>query len=173
MEKIRWKNPELEDLAEQVGEFIRYWGFKKVHGKIWVHLFLSKDPLDAADLMARLKISKALASMSLQELVDYGVILNQGKGAKGTVVYRANPNVMEAILNVLRSRERKMLARIQASFKSVKKASDKEIDGEKVETLGQLLDTTETLLDGFLSFGPVDFSDWSKFAASQSDPNSV
>jgi DNA-binding transcriptional regulator GbsR (MarR family) len=169
MDKVRWKNPELEELAEQVGEFIRYWGFKKVHGKIWLHLFLSPEPLDAADLMARLKISKALVSMSLQDLIDYRVILPMGKGPKGTLVYQSNPAIMESILNVLRSRERKLLARIQASYKTVRKSSEKEIDTEKAKVLGQMLDSAESLLDGFLEFQQVDLGAWSNFASSAKD----
>jgi DNA-binding transcriptional regulator GbsR (MarR family) len=165
MDKVRWKNPELEELAEQVGEFIRYWGFKKVHGKIWLHLFLSPEPLDAADLRARLKISKALVSMSLQDLIHYRVILPMGKGSRETLVYQSNPEIMESILNVLRSRERKLLARIQASFKTVKKSSEKEIDAEKAKILGQMLDSAESLLDGFLEFQQVDLGAWSNFAS--------
>src|SRR4051812_25087650 len=112
--------PELEDLAEQIGEFIEYWGYKKVHGRIWTHLILSETPLDATALIRRLGISKALASMSLADLISPGVIYEAGRGKRGTILYAPNLNLTQVILNVLRQRERRMLARIAASFALLK-----------------------------------------------------
>ena len=90
-------SPELEDLAHQIGEFMEYWGFKKVHGQIWCHLFLSSTPLDASELMSRLGISKALVSISLKELLKYEVIRESGKSDRGTRCYQATEDVMTPI----------------------------------------------------------------------------
>ena len=88
---------ELDALAEQVGEFIQYWGFKKVHGRIWTHLWLSDHPLDAGDLGKRLQISKALVSMSIADLLEYDVIQEVGRGEQGTTLYRSNPDQTQVI----------------------------------------------------------------------------
>lgn len=104
--------PEMEDVASQIGEFIEYWGFKNVHGRIWTHLFLAETPLDASDIVERLCISKALVSMSISDLLEYEVIQFAGKSERSTVLYKANPNVTSVIVNVLRKRERRMLSRI-------------------------------------------------------------
>ncbi|MGA3762246.1 ArsR family transcriptional regulator, partial [Bacillus velezensis] len=85
--------PELEDFAEQIGQFIEYWGFKRVHGRLWVHLMLSEAPLDASQLIRRLRVSKALVSMSLGDLLEYDVIEEAGKSARGTQLYRAREDV--------------------------------------------------------------------------------
>ncbi len=97
--------PELEDLADQIGEFIHYWGFKRIHGRIWTHIYLAAKPLDAADLVRQMKISKALVSISLRELIDFEVIEEVGKSSRGTHLYRANPDILKVILSVLRQRE--------------------------------------------------------------------
>lgn len=110
---------ELSGLADQIGEFIQYWGFKKVHGRIWAHLFLSKVPFDAMDIRRRLNISKALVSLSVRDLIHYGVIREAGKSERGTILYEANPDIREAIFNVLRTREKKMMARIDSALKLV------------------------------------------------------
>ena len=55
---------QLNKLADEVGELVYNWGLKRVHGRIWTHLFLSNRPLDASDLVKRLDISKALISIS-------------------------------------------------------------------------------------------------------------
>ncbi len=161
------KMPELEDLAEQIGEFIHYWGFKRVHGRIWTHLYLAKRPLDAADLVRQMKISKALVSISLRELLDYEVIEEVGKSPKGTQLYRTNPDILKVILSVLRQREKRIIARIQAAQISLERTSpsDRELHGmseESLKMLGELISRASIGLESFIAFKQVDFSEWRK-----------
>lgn len=116
--------PELEELASEVGEFICYWGFKKIHGRIWTHIYLAEQALDAGQLMQRLKVSKALISLSLNDLLKYDVILEAGKSSRGTQTYLPNPDVLDVILNVLRRRERKMLTKAETSHKMLSSLSE-------------------------------------------------
>jgi DNA-binding transcriptional regulator GbsR (MarR family) len=127
------KVPELDYLAEMVGEFIEYWGFKKIHGKIWLNLYLSEEPLDAAALMSRLSVSKALISISLKDLFDYDVIIEKGLSPEGTRLYGANPNLHGVISHVLRQREKIMMGKIQAAFAQLKEMSKEEISENKIE----------------------------------------
>src|SRR5882757_8160603 len=120
--------PELEELANEVGDFICYWGFKRIHGRLWTHIYLAKSPLDAGNLMQRLKVSKALISLSLNDLLKYDVILENGKSSRGTQTYIANPDVLDVVLNVLRRRERKMRAKAETSFRMLTS-----LNGEKLE----------------------------------------
>lgn len=161
------KMPEMEDLAEQIGEFIHYWGFKRVHGRIWTHLYLAKAPLDAADLVRQMKISKALVSISLRELLEYEVIEEVGKSPKGTHLYRTNPDILKVILSVLRQREKRIIARIQAAQSSLERtsASDREANGmsdESLKMLGELISNASIGLESFIAFKSVDFGDWRK-----------
>jgi DNA-binding transcriptional regulator GbsR (MarR family) len=102
----------VRELGAQVGNFIEFWGFKRIHGEVWLHLYVSKTPLDAGDLIARLGISKSLASLCLAELVHYDVIREAGKSDAGTTLYEANEDVVGVIANVLKMREKVMLDRI-------------------------------------------------------------
>lgn len=159
--------PEMEDLAEQIGEFIHYWGFKRVHGRIWTHLYLARRPLDAADLVRQMKISKALVSISLRELLEYDVIEEVGKSPKGTQLYRTNPDILTVILSVLRQREKRMLARIQAAQSSLERtsAADREAHGmsdESLKMLGELISKAAIGLESFIAFKSVDFGEWRK-----------
>jgi DNA-binding transcriptional regulator GbsR (MarR family) len=161
------KMPEMEDLAEQIGEFIHYWGFKRVHGRIWTHLYLAKKPLDAADLVRQMKISKALVSISLRELLEYEVIEEVGKSPKGTHLYRTNPDILKVILSVLRQREKRIIARIQAAQNSLERtpAADREANGmsdDSLKMLGELISKASIGLESFIAFKSVDFGDWRK-----------
>ena len=126
--------PEVDYLAELVGEFIQYWGFKKIHGKIWLNLYLSEAHLDAAALMSKLNVSKALISISIKDLLDFGVIIERGLSAEGTRTYVANPDLHTVISHVLRQREKVMMGKIQAAFTQLKNVSKEEILNNKIES---------------------------------------
>lgn len=170
--------PEFEDLADQIGEFIHHWGFKKVHGKIWTHLILSEEPLDAGELIRRLRISKALASMSIRDLMEYQVILEAGKSSRGTILYKPNLEVSNVIINVLRRREKRIISRIQSSYKMVRDLNQDErkrlqIDPSRFKLLGELVKSAERSLDAMIAMSEMDLSSWEKFNVTEEHTESV
>jgi DNA-binding transcriptional regulator GbsR (MarR family) len=153
VDKKQYKTPpELEDFAEQIGIFMEYWGFKKVHGQMWVHIYLSTHNLDAAELMQRLRISKALVSISLKELVDFGVIEEAGKSVKGTRTYRATGDLTKPIIETLRRREQRMLARILSAYSLLARYEKHDchslgIEKSRLDYLGHLIKLVDTGLE--------------------------
>jgi DNA-binding transcriptional regulator GbsR (MarR family) len=127
------KTPEVDYLAELVGEFIEYWGFKKIHGKIWLNLYLSEIPLDASALIQKLSVSKALISISIKDLLEFNVILEKGLSPDGTRLYEANPDLTGVITHVLRQREKIMMGKIQAAFGQLKEMSKEDLSSYKIE----------------------------------------
>jgi len=157
------KESPLSPLSDEIGEFIAYWGFKRVHGRIWTHLVASRSPLDASALMKRLRISKALVSMSVSELLHYRVIQLAGKSERSTQLYRANPNFWKVILRVLKIREKELLLRIRSAHQMVarispSKAKKHELDEENIATLGELIGATSNALELFLKKMHFDLS---------------
>lgn len=160
---------EFENLADKIGDFLAYWGFKKVHGRIWTHLFTAQNPLDASDLIRRLRISKALVSLTVKDLLFYGVISEAGKSERGTILYRANPNVTEVILNVIRGRERKLLAQIRAAHKestnmSLADQSLLNLSTHGLQTLGTLIEEAEAGLSQVLELHDLCLEPWKVFS---------
>ena len=148
-------SPELEDLSDQIGEFMEYWGFKKVHGQIWCHLFLSSQPLDAADLMQRLGISKALVSISVKELLKHGVILEAGKSDRGTRCYQATDDIMSPILETLRRREQRMISRVLGAHSLLSRQDPKDfkkmgIEAKKLQYLGEIIKLADASLENII-----------------------
>src|SRR5258708_3849854 len=86
---------EIESLSNEIGKFIHHWGFKKIHGKIWTHLYLSETPLDAGTLMKRLDVSKALMSLSLRDLLKYKVIIRAFETSRRFMRVPASSGVSE------------------------------------------------------------------------------
>lgn len=161
-------SPEMDDVVSQIGDFIEYWGFKNVHGRIWAHLYLAGAPLDSGEIVERLAISKALVSMSISELMEYDVIRVAGKSERGTVLYDCNPNISTVIATVLRKRERRLLARLSAATRQLAQLP-RELDGRcsvqqnRCQTLDRMVRTAESALDGILMFKDVSFGVWDQF----------
>src|SRR5262249_7905440 len=143
---------QIDLLANEIGEFICYWGFKRIHGRIWTHIYLSRVPLDAAALRKKLRVSKALMSLSLNDLLAYEVILESGKSLRGTQTYVANPQILDIILNVLRAREKKLINKIEEQYKAISSLKADSIGAEgvnpnRIESLGEMIQLAQHTLD--------------------------
>lgn len=135
---------------------MEYWGFKKIHGRIWVHLYTSTVPLDTIELMSRLGVSKGLMSLALRDLLEYQVVINDHVGKHGSVYYRANPDLRAVITHVLRSREQKMLSDAHKAATAVKNLSSQKKDksqlsDEKIQNVINLISSSQLILQVFLA----------------------
>ncbi len=152
----------LNRLSEQVGCFIEYWGFKKIHGIIWTHLYLSPKPISAQELIARLKVSKALVSLSIKDLLHYNLILQTDESLnKKNKFYIANPDVFSVIRNILETRELEMMKRIGDEFKTLhqqhqEKPSTGLIDETRLQNLGEMISGADTALKSLLQLSAMD-----------------
>ena len=151
---------QLGRLAEQVGNFIQYWGFKKIHGQIWTHIYLSTQPLSALQLIDRLKVSKALVSIAMKDLIDYRLLIQTPESIdKKNKFYTANPNVFEAIRFVLETRELHMINRVASEHQLLRelkqKSKSEPIDEKKLKHLGHMIDGAESALGSLMRLTAV------------------
>lgn len=155
------RDSRLVNMADRVGSFIEYWGFKQVHGKVWTLVFLAPAPVDANYLRKTLGISKALTSMTIKDLLHYRVILEVEKERPGTQKYAPNPDIMGVILDVLRQREIQMLTELQTSFASLQGAHAKkpmeQVQSQRLGELGFMIDAAKTVLQSMTQSEKVDF----------------
>jgi len=123
---------EFRRLSQLIGEFMEYWGFKKIHGRIWVLIYLSDHPVDASEIMKRFKISKALVSITIKDLLEYEVIFETGPSEQGTRTYLANPNVANVIQKVLLKREKVLLNQIKTAFQRLDQVPKLEMEKQRI-----------------------------------------
>jgi DNA-binding transcriptional regulator GbsR (MarR family) len=157
--------PEMTELAEAMGNFIRYWGFKKIHGKIWLHLYLSDTPLDAGTLSRRLDVSKGLMSLALRDLLEHEVICGAGKSARATQLFCASSELLTVILNVLKRREKHLLAHIDVAFRLLAALPDEQksqhrLSHARLRDLGGLIRDAQSHLEELLDLGTFDLTNW-------------
>lgn len=146
--------PEIEFLTQQVGEFINYWGFKAIEGKIWCLTFISDKPLGPADYIEAFGISKGLVSQCVKRLIEYDVLIEVSEAGKKKQFYKANDDLIGVIKGVLRIRERQILRNVESTSRDLEKLGsrleDININVEQVRKITELTQTTKSLLEMFV-----------------------
>jgi len=156
----RAMHPKLEELLGLIGGFIEHWGFRKAEGKVWALIYLSAQPLSGQEIAQRLDLSKAMVSLSVTKLMEFGVIQEVDRGAGRTTFYDSVPDLEATIFNVLRTREKGMLREIQEAVGALKASSKKadlkeEISSKRLQSLGRLVESGQDLLELILKFGKI------------------
>ncbi len=149
--------PEFEDFADQIGLVVQHWGFKKIHGQVWTHIYLAKQPIDASTLVRRLGVSKALISLVIKDLIRHDAVQVAGQGQRRKILLQANRDLTTVITKILRWRERRMISQVGASQNVLAKLSKQEDaiewDRDQLEVLGQLIKSAETTLETLINSG--------------------
>lgn len=149
------ENKKVNNLARLVGDFIRYWGFRKIHGEIWTVLFLTAKPMSCADLVLYLGVSKALVSPALKELEAEGLISNVKSENSKVKRYLAKEDVFETINSVLDRREKPMMKKIKSAFRQIEQGQIEHICQERVEFLGEMIQGAEIMLESIGQSGKI------------------
>ena len=96
-----------DSMLNGLGKLSDYFGFSKVIGQLYGAMLLSDKPLCLDDLVERLDISKASASMNMRTLENMGMVRQvwvRGSGGRRKF-YEAETDFAQIISNVLSGRE--------------------------------------------------------------------
>jgi len=157
-------------IADTIGGLIEFWGFKRPMGRMWTVMYLSPEPLSAADLCQRLSMSTGAVSMTLQELQKWGVVRKTWQPGSRRDYYEPETSIWKMISRVFREREltqiRQAIDVLSAATRTLaqmartdpgRKVHSKFVLG-RVEGLLGLARLGETVLDGLLSGRRIDAS---------------
>jgi DNA-binding transcriptional regulator GbsR (MarR family) len=95
---------ELE-VADTIGRLMHFWGFKRRMGRMWALLYLSPEPLGAAELGERLKMSTGSVSMTLSDLLKWGAVKKTWRPGERRDFYQSETSIWKLLRRVLRERE--------------------------------------------------------------------
>jgi len=99
---------QAEDLAiNTLGRIAQFWGFTFNLGRVFGLLYLSPRPLTRDDVQARLGISAGSASMTLNELLRWGVVRRVWVHGDRRLHFQAETDFWRMIGNVMNERERR------------------------------------------------------------------
>ncbi|MBU6428641.1 MAG: hypothetical protein KGR26_06510 [Cyanobacteria bacterium REEB65] len=149
--------------CQAIGSLMELWGFKRIHGALWTYLYLHDRPLDAQELREGLGISSGLVSMTLHELIRWGVVTRVVTAGLRRERYRAEPDIWRAIAKVLRERE---LFCLRLAVDELRQASetlegigahrDAASSRQHIDELASLGELAGDLMDGLLQSGMLD-----------------
>lgn len=106
----------VKGVCDAVGEFIEYWGFKAIYGRIWTLLALHTEPMTQVEVAERLEVSRSLVSGAVAELVARGLVrpVTDHRNAP----YEAVVDVWGSIADVLREREWMLIEAARVALES-------------------------------------------------------
>lgn len=161
-------------VADAVGELMRFWNFKPSLGRIWAILYLSPGPLDAEEIEARSGLSTGNVSMSLQELLQWGVVKRVPPAAQASSrrrLFVAETDMWAMVARVFRERELRLIERTIDQLEDAVTLLDGIGRGRdptamlqsrflvtRIHNLLELAKTGRRLLEGLSRTGSVDFS---------------
>jgi HTH-type transcriptional regulator, glycine betaine synthesis regulator len=165
----------VHEVADAVGALMEFWGFKRVMGRLWATLYLSEDPLSAAELCERLEISTGAASMTVNELERWGVVLRSRRPGDRREYFEAETDIWKMVSRVLRERELAQVERALEVFERARDRLQRAIPpGEQariarmVDRIGKLVDLARVgraLLSAIVQQGRADLTPLMRFAS--------
>ncbi len=158
--------------CEAIGQIIESWGFKKIMGTLWAFLYLCPEPASSKDICTNLKISPALASITLQDLQRWGVVSKISSIGKRMDYYIAEHDIWKMLRKVLREREKMAIEQVKNKLDSALKSLDKELNTRvdirsrrtsqfqklRIEDLIKATQNADQLMETFIELGSLDIS---------------
>lgn len=137
-------------MLDGLGQLANYFGFSKVMGQLYGAMLMSDKPLCLDDLVERLDISKANASMNMRTLENMGMVRQvwvRGSGGRRKF-YEAETDFWTIITNILQGREMRdvdralavmndNIQRLQAAMPSMTDG-DRELADVYIERIAQM-----------------------------------
>ncbi|MDH3625186.1 MAG: hypothetical protein OES69_09465 [Myxococcales bacterium] len=164
-EEDLWESEVL--VSDSIGRLIEFWGFKRNMGRLWAVLYLSDRPLSAPALQARLRLSSGAVSMTLNELMRWGVVKKVWLQGERRDHFEAEGNFWKMISRVFNERERvEILDAIDSMRDALQYVNDKaeaqkdesraEFQRERIRELLDLAQIGKQLLDALVRDAKVD-----------------
>lgn len=155
----------LDDVVNDIGEFIEYWGFRKIHGKVWAIIYLSQEPISTPEIVEKLEVSKALVSGAINELLKYDLIERVGQVKHGGITYISAQDLAEVVRNVIKNRELILLTRIEENLGSlgklkVQEKRDLNLCSSKINDLKVLTANHKKIAKKIATLKITSLSDW-------------
>jgi DNA-binding transcriptional regulator GbsR (MarR family) len=158
----------LNEFIDGVGSFIEYWGFRKIHGRIWARVYVSDRPLSTPEIVRSLGVSKALVSGALNELLEHKLVIKVGQVKFGGVTYIACPNPAEVVRDIVRNRELILFEKLQSDLTYLDKLNVQEskmlgINRESIKSLKILTGYHKKITAKLCKRNINTFDDWISF----------
>ena len=169
--------PSEAAVSDVVGRLIEFWGFKRNMGRIWAVLYLSPDPMSAEDLRHALSLSSGAVSMTLSDLLRWGVVRKVWIQGDRRDHFTAEVQLWRMISRVFRERELSEITSAMETFSEALRTLEPrlasgtpdekkraELQVERIKSLLALTQMGRKLLETLLSSAKLDAEQLSRFS---------
>lgn len=161
--------PSEAAVSDVVGKLIEFWGFKRNMGRVWSVLYLSPEPLSAEDLRQSLQLSSGAVSMTVNELLRWGVVRKVWVQGERKDFYTAEVQLWRMISRVFNEREKSEIVMAIDAFEEalaevskLRQSTDPatrmraELQYDRIKQLLELAKLGKRLLDTLLATAKMD-----------------
>lgn len=150
------------DVCDRTGDFIEWWGFRAIHGRVWTLLAITGRPLSQMDISVLLDVSRSLVNGAVLELEEWGLVERVGDHRRAPIV--AVTEVWPIITQVLRTREWMMIERVRLALEAAAQEADvhylrtgqQPFSRERLHELMQLTEMAQSFLKVILNLRLAD-----------------
>jgi len=137
------KSADLESAQDQFilewGRMSSSWGINRTMAQILALLFTAPEPMAVDEMMERLRISRGNASMSLRDLMDWGIVRRVRKPGERKDVYSCESDCWVMFAKVVRERKRREVDPTVTAIRECLERIPEDADGPQAEALRQRL----------------------------------
>ena len=161
--------PHEAAVSDVVGKLIEFWGFKRNMGRVWSVLYLSPEPLSAEDLRQSLGLSSGAVSMTVNELLRWGVVRKVWVQGERKDFYTAEVQLWRMISRVFNEREKSEIVMAIEAFEEalaevarLRGSSDPKVRAradlqyERIKQLLELAKLGKRLIETLLATAKID-----------------
>ena len=102
---------DFQDIKERFilhwGEMGTRWGINRTMAQVQALLFISENPLSADEIMDELQISRGNVSMSLRELINWGIVTKMHVKGERKEYYTTEKDVWKLFQIIVRERKKR------------------------------------------------------------------
>jgi len=141
--------------CDAVGELVEYWGFKKVQGRVWTYVVLSRHPRHQNEIAEALEVSKSLVSLTVTELMERNLV--RAVDDRRNAPIEASLDVWPTVSEILRSREWMLLESARVALEDVRaelewqEEDDRQYNIEHVSRVLSIIELVQSLLKVVMS----------------------
>ena len=181
----RTLEPSEAAVSDVVGKLIEFWGFKRNMGRIWSVLYLSPEPLSAEDLRQSLQLSSGAVSMTVNDLLRWGVVRKVWIQGERKDFYTAEVQLWRMISRVFNEREKTEIVMAIEAFEEaladvakLRRSSDPkvraraELQYDRIKQLLELAKLGKRLIETLLATAKIDAEPLVRFLLRQQAPSS-
>jgi DNA-binding transcriptional regulator GbsR (MarR family) len=111
--------PLIQSFVLHFGEMGSRWGINRTVGQIYALLFLSRDPLNAEDIVEALGVSRSNVSMGLKELQAWNLVRLQHKPGDRRDYFTTPDDIWQIVRTLVEERKKREIDPTQSLLREV------------------------------------------------------